>query len=67
MRWFKVVTWPMLIPIPQGIQDTYIRASRAHSRIGDPKPHQSTARTWAYAGGVWGPRSRSASEGAGDT
>ena len=63
----RLFTRPALIPIPQGIQDSCIRASRAHSRISDPQSHQSTARTWACAGGVWGPQSRFAAEGAGDT
>ena len=59
-------TRPALIPTHQGIQDTRVRASRAHSRIGNPQSHQPTARTWSCAGGVWGPQSRFAAEGAGD-
>ena len=60
-------TLPVLIHIPQGVQDTRIRASHADPRIGDPQSRRSTARTWACAGGVWGPQSRLAAEGAGDT
>ena len=62
----KFFTQPALIPIPKGIQDARIRASRAYSRIGDPQSHQPTARTRACAGGVRGPQSRFAAEGAGD-
>ena len=63
----RLLIWSILIPVPQGIQDSRIRTSRPNSCIGDTQSHQSTTRTWACTGGVWGPQSRSTAEGAGDT
>ena len=60
-----LLTFPSLIFTLQG--DAHIRASRAHSCIRDPQSHQPTTRTWTCAGGVWGPQSCFAAEGAGGT
>jgi mitotic spindle assembly checkpoint protein MAD1 len=57
----------VLTPVLQGIEDTCIRASCTHSRLGDPQSRQPATRTRAGVGGVWCPQSRSAAEGAGDT
>ena len=63
----RPLTRSLLIPIPQGIEDACIRASCAHSRICDPQSYQPTTRTRARAGGVRGPQSCFAAEGAGGT